>query len=94
MGLSLLVGCAVPPHAMPCYALPRRSCFFAWLHSSMQADVRLSPPQSTCVAHPLTCTADAGTYRDKALASGLAADANTGYSSGLGNVGAQGAGAR
>ncbi|PRW57634.1 hypothetical protein C2E21_3635 [Chlorella sorokiniana] len=38
-------------------------------------------------------TADAGTYRDKAHASGLAAHANTGYSSGLGNVGAQGAGA-
>ena len=51
---------------------------------------KILPPLPTCVY--FVCS-DAGSYENKAQATGLAAGANPGYCSGLGNTGAQGAGA-
>ena len=72
-------------HAHPSLPLPYAMPWHAFPLHAEAMPCRFCPP-------PLLT--DAGTYRNKAHASGLAADANNGYSSGLGSVGAQGAGAR
>ena len=94
--------------ALPRHGLQLMACHVAMLHTShppeqcraciCRATLHAVPTRVLTeywqASHHASChTADAGTYRDKAHATGLAADANTGYSSGLGNVGAQGAGA-
>ena len=73
------MGCSDPLLLLPSLALPVPQCLRAYLSS-----------QSACL--PI-CGLDAGPYENKAHATGLGTGANTGYSSGLANTGAQGAGA-
>jgi len=86
--------CAMPCHAPPKFQASSPRTHAPMRHTCICTSCAPAPPPFASVNTSTAPCADAGSYRNKAHATGRAADANTGYSSGLGNVGAQGAGAR